>query len=172
MIKRLINLLTSNLDSEEIKQPDVRLQRTWTNTCFEIVIGILLIALWVSIALKIAISGGNPIPTHFDMAGRPDDYGSPYWLLLLGGVNTALAIYYMMAAYRPVNMIHTSVPVRNMRQVWILVRWGYVFAIEVTLFCISLVYGGLEMMTMFFKIMLVVMVATCIGVQMLLKKYK
>lgn len=172
MIERLISRIVNNIGSEELKQPDVRLQRTWTNTAFEMVIGVMLVVLWVSIAFKIAMSGGKPIPTHFDMAGNPDSYGSPYWLLLLGGVNTGLAVYYMIAAYRPLNMIHVNVRIRNMRQVWIVVRWAYVFTIEITMFCMSLVYSGVEMMTVFFKIMLVVMVATCLAVQPLLRKYK
>ena len=169
---RLISQIVNNIGSEELKQPDVRLQRTWTNTAFEIVIGVLLVVLWVSIAFKIAMSGGKPIPTHFDMAGNPDGYGSPYWLLLLGGVNTALAIYYMVAAYRPLNMMHVNVRIGNMRQVWIVVRWAYVFTVEIMVFCISLVYSGVEMMTGFFKVMLAVMVATCLAVQPLLRKYK
>lgn len=172
MIRRLIIWIVNNLGSEEVEQPDVRLQRTWTNTVFEIVIGVLLLVLWVSIAFKIALSGGQPIPTHFDIAGNADDYGSPYWLLLLGGVNTAVAIYSMKAAYRPLDMIHVNVPIKSMRQVWLIVRWAYVFSIEITLFCISLVYNGVAMMTVFFKVMVVVMVATCLGVTVLLKKYK
>lgn len=172
MIKEMISMLTNNQGSEELKQPDVKLQRTWTNTCFEIVICGLLLVLWVSIAFKIAMSGGKPIPIHFDMAGHPDNYGSSYWLLLLGGVNTALAIYYMVAAYRPVKMISVNVAVRNMRQVWIIVRWGYVFAIEFTLFCTSMVYSDLKMMDILFKILLIVMIVTCLGMLVLLRKYK
>ena len=172
MIGKLISRMVNSLGSEELKQPDVRLQRTWTNTTFEIVIGVLLLVLWVSIAFQIAMSDGKPMPIHFDATGNPDSYGSPYWLLLLGGVNTGLAVYYMIAAYRPMNMIHVNVRIRNMRQVWVVVRWAYVFTIEITLFCLSMVYSGMEMMTVFFKIMLVVMVATCLVVQPLLRKYK
>lgn len=78
----------------------------------------------------------------------------------------------MIAAYRPMNMIHVNVRIRNMRQVWIVVRWAYVFTIEVTMFCISLVYSGGSMLTVFFKIMLVFIAATCLAVQPLLRKYK
>ena len=70
------------------------------------------------------------------------------------------------------NMIYVNVRIRNMRQVWIFVRWAYVFTIEITMFCISLVYSGVSMVTVFFKIMLIVMVATCLAVQPLLRKYK
>lgn len=70
------------------------------------------------------------------------------------------------------NMIYVNVRIRNMRQVWIVVRWAYVFTIEITMFCISLVYSGVSMVTVFFKIMLVVIAATCLAVQPLLRKYK
>lgn len=151
---------------------DVRLPRTWTNTCFEIVNGVLLLVLWVSIVFMIAMSEGKQIPIHYNFAGNPDSFGSPYWLLLLGAVDTAIVVYYLIAAYRPVGKISASVPIRNMRQVMLLSRWAYVFSIEFTVFCLTMVYGGLEQMTLLFKLMLLVMVATSLGVLVLLRAYK
>lgn len=151
---------------------DVRLPRTWTSTCFEIVNGILLLVLWVSIVFIIAMSKGKQIPIHYNFAGNPDSFGSPYWLLLLGAVDTALVVYYLIAAYRPAGMLSANVPIRNMRQVMLLSRWAYVFSIEFTVFCLTMVYGGLEQATLLFKLALLVLVATSLGVLVLLRAYK
>ena len=173
-IEFLLHLLSGrrNNDDGEPKQPYVRLHRTWRNTCFEIVIGLLLLALWVGITLKIATSGGRGVPIHFNIAGAPDSYGSPYWLLLLGGIVTGLAVYYMFAAYRPLEMIHVDRRVGNMRQVWLLVYWAYVFTIEIILFGMLIVYGGSgTLAAVLFKVVLFVIVATSLGVLVLLRAF-
>lgn len=89
-----------NSSNDEQEYPKIRLQRTLTNTFFEIIIGLLLLILWGGIVYKLAISNGEPIPTHIDFSGKADSFESPYWLLLVGGICTALAVFYMYAAYR------------------------------------------------------------------------
>ena len=94
--------------NDEQEYPKIRLQRTLTNTFFEIIIGLLLLILWGGIVYKLAISNGEPIPTHIDFSGKADSFESPYWLLLVGGFCTALAVFYMYVAYRPNYLIETS----------------------------------------------------------------
>lgn len=102
--------------NDEQEYPKIRLQRTLTNTFFEIIIGLLLLILWGGIVYKLAISNGEPIPTHIDFSGKADSFESPYWLLLVGGICTALAVFYMHAAYRPTYLIDARLRITNMRQ--------------------------------------------------------
>lgn len=161
-----------NASSNNSQQPDIRLQRTWVNTCFEIVICSFLLVLWISIAFKIVMSSDKPVPIHFDLAGNADNYGNPCWLLILGGVCTVVSIYYMIAAFRPTNMISLNVTIRNMQQVKALVYWCYAMAIEITLLCTSLVYNDIEIMAILFKLLLAIMLITALGIQILLKKLR
>ena len=107
--------------NDEQEYPKIRLQRTLTNTFFEIIIGLLLLILWGGIVYKLAISNGEPIPTHIDFSGKADSFESPYWLLLVGGFCTALAVFYMYAAYHPTYLIDARLRITNMLQIKILV---------------------------------------------------
>lgn len=161
MNKNINNFCESSNDSRKI--PKIRLQRTCTNTTFEIIIGLLLIILWGGIVFKIATSNGTPIPIHTDLSGNADSFASPYWLLLIGGVCTALAVYYMFAAYRPHYLQEAGTRITNMRQIKILVYWAYIFTIEMISIAYLLTFGNLENLTvLFLKVMAIVIIVTCL----------
>ena len=144
--------------NDEQEYPKIRLQRTLTNTFFEIIIGLLLLILWGGIVYKLAISNGEPIPTHIDFSGKADSFESPYWLLLVGGFCTALAVFYV--AYRPTYLIDAGLRITNMRQIKILVYWAYIFTIELISIGIALTFFCLGSLTLFFKIIAFVMILT------------
>lgn len=152
------NFYDSSNDEQE--HPKIRLQRTLTNTFFEIIIGLLLLILWGGIVYKLAISNGEPIPTHIDFSGKADSFESPYWLLLVGGICTALAVFYMYAAYRPTYLIDARLRITNMLQIKILVYWAYIITIELVSVGISLVFFCLGSLTLFLKIMVFVIILT------------
>ena len=145
--------------NDEQEYPKIRLQRTLTNTFFEIIIGLLLLILW-GIVYKLAISNGEPIPTHIDFSGKADSFESPYWLLLVGGFCTALAVFYMYAAYHPTYLIDARLRITNMLQIKILVYWAYIITIELVSVGISLVFFCLGSLTLFLKIMVFVIILT------------
>lgn len=146
--------------NDEQEYPKIRLQRTLTNTFFEIIIGLLLLILWGGIVYKLAISNGEPIPTHIDFSGKADSFEIPYWLLLVGGICTALAVFYMYAAYRPDYLIEMSLRITNMRQIKIMVYWAYIFTIELISIGIALTFFCLGSLTLFLKIMAFVIILT------------
>ena len=146
--------------NDEQEYPNIRLQRTLTISLFEIIIGLLLLILWGGIVYKLAISNGEPIPTHIDFSGKADSFESPYWLLLVGGFCTALAVFYMYAAYHPTYLIDARLRITNMLQIKILVYWAYIITIELVSVGISLVFFCLGSLTLFLKIMVFVIILT------------
>lgn len=149
--------------NDEQENPDIRLARTWTNTSFEIIIGLLLLILWGGIFFKLATAGDTLFPIHYDLNGKADSYASPYWLLLVGGFCTGLSVYYMFSAYRPTNMLDAGTRITNMRQVKVLVYWAYIFSIELIITGCGLVFTIPETSSLFMKIMAAVMIITCLG---------
>lgn len=172
MIRKILKLLARKNDSDENVPQKVVVNRTVEGTVFEAVAVLTIVALWAGVIYMIVKSGGRPIPTHFDFAGNPDDYGSPYWLLLVGGVGTFVGVFYMLAAYHPTTWISMSSPVRTPRQIKYTVRWARLMAVEVPLLCIVLAFSGIEMMTLLLKVMILIMMATCLGGAVMIKYAK
>lgn len=137
--------------------PSIRLQRTWVNTGMEIIICTLLLGLWASIVAKVVKSGGHPIPTHYNYAGIADVHGSPYWLLLVGAVCTALSIYYMYSVYRPSDMIDSGTKITNMQQAKVAVFWAYIMDLGIIMLSYAIVYSGMEMLSPLFAVALGIM---------------
>lgn len=158
--------------NDEKDYPKIRLQRSMTNTFFEIIIGLLLLILWGGIVYKLAISNGEPIPTHIDFSGKADSFESPYWLLLVGGFCTAFAFFYMHAAYRPNYLIEASLRITNMRQIKILVYWAYIFTIELISIGIALTFFCWENLTLFLKIMAFVIILTSLTTVIAVRRLK
>lgn len=163
MKKTMDKHLTQNDDDDNMTQQNVVVNRTTEGTVFEIVTALTIVVMWVGVIYMIVKSGGNPIPTHFDIAGHPDSYGSPYWLLLVGGVGTATGVFYLLAAYHPTTWISMSFPVRTTRQIMYTVRWARLMAVELLLLCIVLTFGGIEMFSLLLKVMIFILMATCMG---------
>ena len=134
--------------------PSIQLQRTWVNTSMEIIICTLLLGLWASIVANVVKSGGHPIPTHYNYAGIADVYGSPYWLLLVGAVCTAVSIRYMYAVYRPSSMFDSATKITNMRQAKVAEYWAYTVNLGIIMLSYSIVYSGMEMLSPLFAIAL------------------
>lgn len=149
--------------NDEQEKPDIRLTRTWTNTSFEIIIGLLLLILWGGIFFKLATAGNMNIPIHYDLNGKADSYASPYWLLLVGGFCTGMSVYYKLSAYRPTNMLDSGTRITNMRQVKVLVYWAYIISIELIMIGYGLTFAAPETVTLYMKIMATVIIITCLG---------
>lgn len=162
MIKKQYSSMTQKSGNDNTQQ-NVVINRTVEGTVFEIIAAVAIVAMWICVAFTIAKSGGKAIPTHFDFAGNPDSYGSPYWLLLVGGVGTAIGVFYLLAAYHPTTWISTTFPVRTPRQVKNTTRWARIMAVEVPILCIIITLSGMEMMGPLFKAMIFIMIATCMA---------
>lgn len=102
----------------------------------------------------------NQSPLTLTSQARLTSFESPYWLLLVGGFCTALAVFYMYAAYRPNYLIEMSLRITNIRQIKILVYWAYIFTIELISIGIALTFFCLGSLTLFLKIMAFVMILT------------
>lgn len=163
MRKTIQKYLHRKSDAQSRPLQNVVVNRTAEGTVFEVVAAVAMVALWAGVAYIISQSGGRPIPTHFDLAGRPDSYGSPYWLLLVGGVGTGVSVFYLLAAYHPTTWISVSFPLTTMRQVKCMVRWARLMAVEMPLLCLTLALGGVEMLSPLLKLMIFVVMATCLG---------
>lgn len=163
MIRKIFSFLAQKNDSGDNVPQKVVVNRTVEGTAFEAVAVVAIVALWAGVIYMIVKSDGRAIPTHFDFAGNPDGYDSPYWLLLVGGIGTFIGVFYMLAAYHPTTWISMSAPVRTPRQIKYMVRWARLMAVEVPLLCIVLTFSGFDMISPLLKVMIFVMMATCLG---------
>src|SRR5579863_833739 len=76
-----------------------------------ICLGLLAVLLWFTYsALNGAESLPDRIPTHFDISGQPNAWGSPQFLWLLPVVGTGL--YLLMTALASIRFRRYNLPVR------------------------------------------------------------
>lgn len=99
---------------------EISIRPTFTDRILESAVVILLVILWGATVWCWHILPGE-IPVHFDLAGRPNGYGSKATLFLITGLATFAAILTGISAYFP-RMINLPVAVRTPRQFALLCR--------------------------------------------------
>ncbi|MBO4849777.1 MAG: DUF1648 domain-containing protein [Prevotella sp.] len=85
--------------------PHPRMPRTPEGSIFEVVALFLIIALW-AVAVYMFHHAPESIPTHFDLQGNPNSYGSRTTLLFLAGGGTLAAVVMLVCAYYPTTFLH------------------------------------------------------------------
>lgn len=119
----------------------VRMGRTMESTIFEMVALFLIVVMWVLAAWMYRHSP-ETIPTHFDAAGNPNDYGSRLTLFILAGIGTVLTVLLMVGAYVPTGVINPPAKLENQTQYVLASRMVRVLALLLCLLficCILLV---------------------------------
>lgn len=99
---------------------EVKVHRTLEGTIFEIVFVIMAIVVWGLIILMLN-QAPDIIPTHFDISGKPNAYGSPMGIVIPCIIVTIAAIGLMVIAYFP-RHINMPFKVTNIRQVELTIR--------------------------------------------------
>ena len=112
-MRRFIRLKFFRSDCDDLQH--VRMPRTLESTIFEVVALFLVIAIWV-VAILMYRHAPETIPTHFDLAGNPNNEGSRLTLLVLAGIGTLLTILLMACAYVPTTAVKRDIKLVNQRQ--------------------------------------------------------
>ena len=118
--------------------------RTLEGTIFEIVFVVLAIALWCYIAWLIG-HAPSVIPTHFDAAGRADDWGSPVSTVFPCLMITVCGACMLLAAYFP-GSISLPVKVENPMQIALAMRMARIVSLVMLLITLAI---ALSMLTSF-----------------------
>ena len=133
--KQPANMLGKRRDEE----PKVKLGRTVESTAFEVVQVLILLVSWVLIWLMMR-HAGDTIPTHINISGQPDAWGSTSEAYVFAAVMSVASIALMWCAYWP-NIINMPVPIRTFRQVLLKSRAARVCALLFSFLPIALVDG-------------------------------
>lgn len=96
-------------------QPEIRIERTVAGTVVEFVsllLNVVLIALVAIYWSRLPES----VPTHFDLDGTPNGYGSKSVLFLLIGISAFTSFIMLWGAYHPRYVLTKRHEIRNLRQ--------------------------------------------------------
>ena len=92
-----------------------QMPRTLEATVMEVTVLLLVLAEWVTTALLL-VHGTENIPTHYDLKGNPDGWGS-YVFILFPILGSLLPALYLYSAYSPDSeIVHLPVKVKSLRQ--------------------------------------------------------
>lgn len=133
----------------------VRMERTLESTIFEIIALTLVIIMWGLTGWMYWHAPEN-IPTHFDGAGNPNDYGSRLTLIIMAVIGTVLTVLMMVGAYVPTGVINQPVTLKNPRQYVLASRMVRVIALlscllficVILLMCHPTSYVGIPLLTL------------------------
>ncbi|MBO5612241.1 MAG: DUF1648 domain-containing protein [Prevotella sp.] len=126
---------------------NVRVYRTKEGTIFEVVAALIVIVMWALIAYYFK-DLPNRIPTHFDLTGNADNFGSKHTLWILGIVGTLTTALLIASAYHPrfINLpvkvtkpVHIAMAIRMLRIICIIIALLFV-DIVLMIVCNSYVY--------------------------------
>lgn len=116
----------------------VRMERSLESTIFEMVALFLIIVMWV-LAGWMYVHSPETIPTHFDAAGNPNDYGSRLTLLIVAAIATVVTVLMMVGAYYPTGAINPPPKLETPRQYVLASRMVRVMALLVCLLFICVI---------------------------------
>lgn len=141
----------------------LRIQRTKEGTIFEIVTAILTVILWI-IAIALYNKMPDTVPTHFNLSGEADGFGSKSIVFILAGLNTLVAILLLTTAYYPQTQIRTPFRIRNNRQYVPLIRMVRCLAVVCSILLIGIVIriSGNPVGTYLFTAALILLFVVCI----------
>lgn len=120
--------------------PHVKVERTAEGTAFEIAIAALNIIMWGLIAWMWAHLP-EQIPIHFDIAGRPDGYGSKGFLIVIGVISAFVTALMCFCAYHPRSAVSLPVSLSNAAQITLAVRLVRICGVFVSLIFITIVWA-------------------------------
>ncbi len=126
------------LQSNKLK---VRVGRTLEGTIFEIAFLVLAILVWAFIVWLMS-RAPDTVPTHFNLEGKADSWGSPTTILFPCVVTTVVGACLLLAAYFP-HTVNLPVEVKTPRQVALVIRMVRVMALELLLLTLALAFISL-----------------------------
>lgn len=126
------------LQSNKLK---VRVGRTLEGTIFEIAFLVLAILVWAFIVWLMS-RAPDTVPTHFNLEGKADSWGSPTTILFPCIITTVVGAGLLLAAYFP-HTINIPVEVKTPRQVVLVIRMARVMALEILLLTLALAFISL-----------------------------
>ncbi len=119
----------------------VHVGRTLEGTLFEIAFLVLAILVWAVIVWLMS-RAPETVPTHFNVAGKADAWGSPSTILFTCIVTTVVGASLLLAAYFP-HTVNLLVEVKTPRQVALVIRMVRVMALELLLLTLALAFISL-----------------------------
>jgi len=121
-----------------------RLPRTTESTIYEIVTAVLLIAMW-GIIMRIYVTTTGEIPTHFNISGQPDGYGSKGNLIVMGVVATSCAALFTVGSYYPKQLVNVPIRIDTPHKLQIMSRMCRQLGVEMVLMFLLIVLsmGGI-----------------------------
>jgi len=119
----------------------VHVGRTLEGTLFEIAFLVLAILVWAVIVWLMS-RAPETVPTHFNLEGKADSWGSPTTILFPCIITTVVGACLLLAAYFP-HTINIPVEVKTPRQVALVIRMVRVMALELLLLTLALAFISL-----------------------------
>lgn len=119
----------------------VHVGRTLEGTLFEIAFLVLAILVWAVIVWLMS-RAPDTVPTHFNLEGKADSWGSPTTILFTCIITTVVGAGLLLAAYFP-HTINIPVEVKTPRQVSLVIRMARVMALELLLLTLALAFISL-----------------------------
>lgn len=129
----------SNIFRIRKKEPHKRMPRTVEGTIFEVVALFMVIAMW-GLAVYMFHHAPETIPTHFDIHGNPNSYGSRVSLLYLAGGGTFAAVILLVCAYFPTTFMRVPPSKVTIRQCVVISRGVRITSLLFCLFFSSLIF--------------------------------
>ncbi|MBO6295995.1 MAG: DUF1648 domain-containing protein [Prevotella sp.] len=158
-----LNILYKVFDIKVNKNmTNVRVYRTTEGTIFECVAAVIIVVMWALIAYYFK-SLPDQIPTHFDMTGDADGFGSKHTLWILGIIGTLTTTLLLFSAYHPRFMnlpvkvtkpVHIAMAIRMLRIICIIIALLFV---DIVLMIVSNPYAYVIVMWCLIAAMLAVM---------------
>ena len=131
------------MEQEKFDIKNVKVHRTTAATVFEVAFACLAIMVWGFIIWMVC-QAPDIVPTHFDVSGNPNAYGSPVGVTIPCIIITIVAIGCMVVAYFP-RYINMPVKIKNIFQVKLTITSVRVVGITLLLVALAIAYTMLGM---------------------------
>ena len=130
---------------EKFNIKTVKVLRTTEAMILEVVFVLTAILVW-GIIIWMIHQAPDIVPTHFDVSGKPNAYGSPVGIAIPCIIMTIAGVGLMVLAYFP-RFINMPVKITNIHQVELTIRSTRIAAITLLLLALAAVYTMLGMPT-------------------------
>ena len=154
-----------------------KVYRTKEGTIFEIAFAIMTIVVW---ALIITFLNKAPdiIPTHFDLKGQPNDWGSKYGIMVICIIMSLVGVGLMIGAYFPHKNISLKPRPKTIRQLSMEVRMMRVLGLIMPLLTLAIAWtslvayghGGPNMLPILSVVVLMIVISVIFTVLTYIKK--
>ena len=121
--------------------PHQRMPRTLEGTIFEVGALFLVIALW-AVAVYMYQHAPESIPTHFDLQGNPNNYGSRMALLFIAGGGTLVTVVLLVCAYYPTTFLHVPARMVALPQCFVISRMVRIAALLLCFLFFAIILMG------------------------------